>query len=201
MFESVGTDRVIVLDVHNEAAFDNAFRCRTARVEAAEIFAAALAEKIGDRKAVVASPDLGGIKRAQRLSDALIARLGRRVEFAFVEKRRAAGVVSGEAIVGPVEQADVIFYDDMIVSGGTILRAARAAHGAGAARIHVVAPHAAFVPAALEIFQGPDVDSVLVSDSVPLAPAFQPFVGGRLTICSIAPLLARAITDLKPTLD
>ena len=193
MFESVGTDRVVVLDVHNEAAFDNAFRCQTIRVEAAATFASALAPGIGDRNVVVASPDLGGIKRAQRLRDALAARLGRSVEFAFVEKRRTGGVVSGDALVGPVQEADVIFYDDMIVSGGTIVRAARAARSAGAARIHVAAPHAAFVSSALEIFQGAEIDTVLVSDSVPLAPAFAPFVGGRLTICSIASLLARTL--------
>ncbi len=197
MFEAMGVDRVIAVDVHNEAAFDNSFRCQTLRIEAAESFAAALAQTIGDRKAVVASPDVGGIKRAQRMRDALANRLGRDVGFAFVEKRRALGIVSGEALVGAVEEADVVFYDDMIVSGGTILRAAKAARQSGASRIHIAAAHAAFVPSAQALFQGTDIDTVHVSDSVPLATAFAPFVGAKLVLCSVAPLLATAISALS----
>lgn len=196
MFEAVGVDRIMVLDVHNEAAFDNALRCPTVRIEAAEVFAAALAEGLGGRPLIVASPDVGGVKRAQRLREILVRQLGRDVEFAFVEKRRAAGVVCGDALIGHVEGAEVVFYDDMIASGTTILRAAQAARRAGATRVHVAAPHAAFLPSALQIFQADGPDTVLVSDSIPLAPAFAPALGARLKICSVAPLVARTIAEL-----
>jgi ribose-phosphate pyrophosphokinase len=148
MFEAVGVDRVVVLDVHNEAAFDNAFRCPTLRLEAAGLFAASLAGELVERRVVVASPDVGGIKRAQRFRESLARQLATTVEFAFVEKRRARGVVSGDAFVGPADGADIVIYDDMIVSGGTILRAAGAARRAGAKRVYVAAPHAAFQVAA-----------------------------------------------------
>jgi ribose-phosphate pyrophosphokinase len=197
MFEAVGVDCVVALDVHNEAAFDNAFRCRTVRIEAAEAFATEIATTASNRAAVIASPDVGGVKRAQRLRDTLMHQLGREVGFALVEKRRSGGVLSGETLVGDVRDSEVIFYDDMIVSGATILRAAEAARRAGAARVHVAAAHAAFVPSALAMVQGSDVDSVLVSDSIPLTPAFSPFLGGRLKVCSVAPLAARAIAALE----
>lgn len=197
LFEALGIDGVVVLDVHNEAAFDNAFRCQTIRIEAAETFAAEIAIGVGARPIVVASPDVGGVKRAQRLRDALCTRLGREVGFAFVEKRRSAGMLSGEAFVGDVRGSDILFYDDMIVSGGTIVRAAQAARRAGAARIHVAAAHAAFAPSALELLQSDDIATVLVSDSVPLTPAFSPFLGERIKICSVAPLVARTIAALE----
>lgn len=198
LFEAVGIDCAVVVDVHNEAAFDNAFRCRTVRIEAAEAFAAEFnALLAGDRPVVVASPDIGGVKRAQKLRDTLAAASARNVGFAFVEKRREKGVLSGEAIVGDVDGCEIVFYDDMIVSGGTIVRAAQAARRAGAARIYVAAAHAAFAPSAQAIFECDDIACVLVSDSIPLTPAFARFAGERLRICSVAPLVARTIASLE----
>jgi ribose-phosphate pyrophosphokinase len=196
MFEAVGIDCVVVLDVHNEAAFDNAFRISTVRLEAAETFAAALASRAGDRRLVVASPDVGGIKRAQKFRETLSRQLARGVEFAFVEKRRAGGIVSGDALVGSVEDADVVYYDDMIASGTTLVRAVGAARRAGARRIHVATPHAAFLPAASQLFRPGGPDTVMVSDSIPLGAAFMPFLQGTLQICSVAPLFAKTIAGL-----
>jgi ribose-phosphate pyrophosphokinase len=196
MFEALEVDCVVTLDIHNEAAFDNAFRCHTVRLEAADIFSDALARSIGDRAVVVASPDIGGVKRAQRFRESLARRLARDVGFAFVEKRRASGVVSGDALTGEVRDCDVIFYDDMIVSGTTILRAADSARRAGAARVHVAAPHAAFQPAAAKLFEAPDV-TVLTSDSIPIVPPFDRLAGERLQVCSIAPLVAATIQALS----
>jgi ribose-phosphate pyrophosphokinase len=196
MFEAVGVDCVVVLDVHNEAAFDNAFRIPTVRLEAAETFATALAALAGERRLVVASPDVGGVKRAQKFRETLSLRLARNIDFAFVEKRRAGGVVSGDALVGSVGDADVVFYDDLIASGTTLLRAIGAARRAGAGRIHVAAPHAAFLPAALQLFQPEGPATVMVSDSIPVRDPFTPFLQGPLQICSVAPLVARTIAGL-----
>jgi ribose-phosphate pyrophosphokinase len=96
MFEAVGVDCVVVLDVHNDAAFDNAFRIPTVRMEAAETFASAVAGHVGERRVVIASPDVGGIKRAQKFREIVNRELGRDIDLAFVEKRRAGGVVSGD---------------------------------------------------------------------------------------------------------
>lgn len=196
MFEAVGVDCVVVLDVHNDAAFDNAFRIPTVRVEAAETFAAALASRVGERRVVIASPDVGGIKRAQKFREIVSRELGRDIDFAFVEKRRAGGVVSGDALVGSVEGADVVYYDDMIASGTTLVRAAATARRAGARRIHVAAPHAAFLPSASQLFQPEGPETVMVSDSILLQPSFTPFLQGSLQVCSVAPPIARAIAAL-----
>lgn len=197
LMEAVDIDRVVALDIHNEVAFDNAFRCHTVRLEAAEVFAAHLESDICDRPVAVMSPDIGGVKRAQRLRDCLIRTLAREVDFAFVEKRRASGVVSGGTLVGDVDGRVVIIYDDMIATGTTILRACQAARRAGAKSVHVAAAHAAFLPAAIHIFESQAADSVLVTDSIPLRSEFAKWLTtGALRVCSVAPLVARTIQDL-----
>lgn len=194
LFEAVGVDRVVALDVHNEAAFDNAFRCETVRLEATGTLLDQLPQT---GRIVVASPDVGGVKRAQRLRDTMQRRFGRDIDFAFMEKRRAAGIVSGEALVGDVTDSDVILVDDMIVSGTTILRATQAARRAGARRVNVVATHAVFQPAALQLFAEGGPDAVVVSDSVALPAAFAAVPAGQLRVCSIAPLFAATIAQIS----
>jgi ribose-phosphate pyrophosphokinase len=195
MFEAVGTDRVVVLDVHNEAALDNAFRIETLRIEAAATFAAALTID-SSRPLVVASPDAGGMKRAHQFRRLLEARYSGKVGTAFMEKARADGVVSGETFVGDVRDAEVIIYDDMIASGTTILRAVAAARKAGAAKVHAAATHAVFTDHARALFAATGPDSVLVSDSVCLDAQFATGFEARLRVCTVAPLFAEIIRRL-----
>lgn len=196
LMEAVDIDRVVTLDIHNEAAFDNAFRRETVRLEAAEVFAADLAKSVANEPVVVMSPDVGGIKRAQRLRECLVRTLSREVDLVFMEKRRASGIVSGETLVGDVNGRAVIIYDDMIATGTTILRGCQAARRAGAKSVYVAASHAAFLPAAMQLFESRAADSVLVTDSIVLRPEFTPWLAAGLRICSIAPLVARTIQDL-----
>lgn len=196
MFEAMGVDCVVALDIHNEAAFDNAFRCQSVRLDAAETFAASLMPELGTSAVVVASPDIGGVKRAQLFREGLARKLGREVGFAFLEKRRSGGVVSGDMLVGDVENHTLVFYDDMIASGTTIVRACKVARHAGASRVYVAAPHAAFLPEATQLFATEDLHAVLVSDSIPLAPSFANVAGDRLRVCSVAPLIADMIRRL-----
>ena len=57
LFEAIGCDRVVTLDVHNLAAFQNAFRCPTEHLEGKTIFVHHFAPLVSDDKAVVVSPD------------------------------------------------------------------------------------------------------------------------------------------------
>ena len=196
LFEAMRTDRVVVLDVHNEAAFDNAFRCESLRIDAIEPFAEFLSRNIQVRDAVVASPDIGGVKRAQRFRDVLAAKLNADVGFAFMEKRRERGVVSGQILTGEVQDRDLVIFDDMISSGTTILRAALAAKRAGARRVIVMATHPALQPEAVQLWQDDAIESVIVSDSIALPNAFRTFPTNKLQICSLAPLFAQTISML-----
>ena len=103
LFEAVGTDAVMTLDVHNLAAFQNAFRCRTEHLEANMLFVEHFVPVLKDSEVVVVSPDAGGVKRAERLRQLLSHALGKPVGAAFAEKYRSLGVVSGDMVVGDVK--------------------------------------------------------------------------------------------------
>jgi ribose-phosphate pyrophosphokinase len=193
MFEAVGVDRVVTLDVHNPAAFQNAFRCRTEHLEARGLLAHHLATLVGPGAVAVVSPDAGGMKRAQRLRDRLAAQIGRPVAMAIVEKSRALGVVSGDALAGDVRGATTIIVDDMIATGGTIARAARACRREGAVRVLAVATHGLFADGANEALADPAIDAIVVSDAVSRIDALHGAVRARTTVLPTAPLLAEAI--------
>lgn len=201
IMEAVGIDRVVTLETHNEAAFDNAFRCPTVRLEASDVFVPGIAEQVGDQSVVVMSPDIGGVKRAQRLRDCLFRTLSREVDLAFMEKRRAKGVVSGETVVGNLAEHVVVIYDDIIASGSTILRASQAARRAGARSVIVAAAHAAFLSTAIQPFDTHAADAILVTDSITLRPEFTRYLGSGLRVCSIASLLAQTIQNLASHCD
>lgn len=193
LLEAVGTDRVVVLDVHNPAAFQNAFRCSTEQLDTARLFAGYFAARIGAEPVIVVSPDTGGIKRAERLREALGRELGRAVGSAFMEKKRSAGVVSGEALVGEVEGATAIIVDDLISTGGTLLRAAQACRRQGACAVHAAAAHGLFVGEAGRVLADPALDSLVVTGSIPPFRLEGTPARAKLTPIEIAPLLAEAV--------
>ena len=193
LLESAGIDCVVTLDVHNLSAYQNAFRCRTEHLEARKMFAKHFAALAGNEDVVVVSPDTGGVKRAEQFRVALQKRLGRPVESAFMEKKRSAGVVSGEAVVGDVKDRFALIIDDLIASGGTIARAVEACQKRGAARICAAASHGAFTAIADRNLAQPALERQVVTDTIPPFRLHSKACGARLDILSIAPLRAEAI--------
>jgi ribose-phosphate pyrophosphokinase len=167
MFEAMGVDCVVTLDVHNPAAFQNAFRCRTEHLEARNLFVEYLAPLLGETPVVVVSPDVGGTKRAEALRRSLAARLSRSVVGAHVEKYRSQDLVSGEALVGDVAGRTAILIDDMITSGGTVVRAARACRAAGAREVWAAASHGVFTVEAGEALADGAIDRLITLDTIP----------------------------------
>jgi len=195
LFEAVGTDAVVALDVHNPAAFENAFRCPTVALTAAPLFVDYV-KKLADETLCVVSPDAGGTKRVDVVHEALEAALGRRVGKAFVEKRRSAGVVSGELFVGDAGGATALIIDDLISSGGTIERAARAARKAGARRVLAMVTHGLFLPGAAAALEDSAIDRIVVTDSVPAFRLGATGARAKMDIIPVAPLLAETIRRL-----
>jgi ribose-phosphate pyrophosphokinase len=194
LFEAVGTDHLIVLDAHNLAAFENAFRCPVDHLEAAPLMADRLAARIGDTPVSIVSPDIGGAKRAQRLQDLLAARLGRDVGFAIIDKRRSSGVVSGgDLVVGPVEGRHAVLVDDLISAGTTLMRAVQACRKAGARGVDAFATHGVFLPEACQLL-GPDgPDRLVVTDSILPTRLVDEPRSGRLVVLEASALFGEAI--------
>jgi ribose-phosphate pyrophosphokinase len=195
LFEAVGTDCVVTMDVHNLAAYQNAFRCRTEHLEAAPLFVARLAPLLAAAEVAVVSPDAGGIKRAEAFRARLSALLGRPVGAAFAEKYRSAGILTGEGLVGDVAGKVVVIVDDLISAGNTMARAAKACRERGASRILAVATHGVFAAAAAEVLGGSALERVIVTDTIPLR-IVDANLAARIDRLSTAAYFAEAIRRL-----
>jgi ribose-phosphate pyrophosphokinase len=195
LLESVGADRVVTLDVHNRAAYENAFRIPAENLEARRLFADFCASLAGAEDVAVVSPDVGGVKRAEAFRESLEQRLARPCGRAFMEKSRSEGVVSGEALVGDVTDRVAIIIDDLVSSGATLRRAVAACRAAGARRVIAAASHGLFTARAAELLAEPALEELIVTDSVP---PFRLEAGNRarLRVLSVAPLFAEAIRRL-----
>lgn len=193
LFEAVGTELVVALEVHNLVAFQNAFRCRSLHLDPGRLYAQRVAGLVGAAPLVVVSPDPGGVKRAQIFRETLEAMLDRSVGNAFLEKRRSGGVVSGDHFVGEVEGATALVIDDLVSTGGTLARAAAACRERGAGRVFAFAAHGLFVGEAGRLLADSALERCFVTDSVPpfrLPPAL---LKDRVEVLSAAPLVAEAI--------
>jgi ribose-phosphate pyrophosphokinase len=167
LFEAVGVDVLITVDAHSIATFENAFRCQKDHLEAADVFAEHFAARLGKgERLVVVSPDLGGVHRARTFAKALAAHGGRTVELAFLEKQRSEGRVSGALFAGDVSAAEVIIYDDMLSTGGTIARAAEACAERGARAVHAAVTHGLFCGDAVAVLNGTGLASLAITDTV-----------------------------------
>ena len=193
MFEAVGVDSVVTLDVHNLAAFQNAFRCATEHLEARMLFVDHFAKRLRDLDVIVVSPDEGGIKRADAFRRALSQEMKRDLPLGFMEKRRSRDVVSGRGLFADVKDRTVVIIDDLIGTGTTLLRTAAAAREAGAIEVHAAASHGLFVGQAGRVFADPAFDSVVVTDTVPPFRLERDLIEKQIIVLDSTALVADAI--------
>lgn len=183
---SAHLERLVCMDLHSRAVEG----CFPLPVEHASAIPA-LTDHLRTRlpsDAVVVSPDLGAVKRAE----AFARPLG--LPVAVVHKQRLSGAeVKAHGVVGEVKGLHPVLVDDMISTGGTLVAAAQAVLDAGASGpVTVVASHGLFVGPADERLSKLPLARVVVSDSVP-APAK---CGFPLERVSCAPVLAEVIHRL-----
>jgi len=186
---------MVTLEVHNPAAFENAFRCRTVALSGTPLFVDYVKANLTNENLSVISPDAGGMKRAELLRETLEHALGRPLGKGLAEKHRSAGVVSGDLFAGDVIGSTALIVDDLISTGGTLLRTARSARTAGAKRVLAFVTHGLFMTGAAEVLVDPALDQVVISNAVPPF-RLEPAQSKKLVILPAAPLLAEAIRRL-----
>lgn len=188
LVNACGFSRVIGVDLHSESAqgwFSGLFE----HVSAAPLLIEAVRPVLLPGSVVV-SPDLGGAKRAARISRAL------GLPLAVIHKTRtSAEAVEVHRVLGEVRGCNVLIVDDMISTAGTIVSAVAALRGQGcAADVSVAATHALLVGDAVKRLAGAGIRRLIHSDSVPLAKHELPF---RRDVVRLAPLLAAALRGDK----
>jgi ribose-phosphate pyrophosphokinase len=197
LFEAVGTDRIVTLDVHNIAAFQNAFRCESVHLDTRRLFAPVMREIARNLPISIFSPDGGGIKRAQLLRELFEVETGKEASLGFMEKRRSRGTVSGDLFAGEVADRAVFIVDDMIGTGTTMRRAAADCRERGARAVYALAAHGLFGRGSEALFADKLIDRIIVTDSISAnARAKSACLSARLGIVSAAPLIGETVKRL-----
>jgi ribose-phosphate pyrophosphokinase len=178
-----GADRLLLLDLHAEA-IEGFFDVPTDHLSPHRIIADHL-RTLGLQRITVVAPDAGGGRRAEAVANQLGAPI------AFGYKRRASDEeVEMIAVSGDVKDRDCVVVEDIITTGGTISKLAKALRNQGANKVLIAATHPVLTGDAVQRLKNADVEVVIVTDSVPISPEK---LGPPLTVLSVAPLLAEAI--------
>lgn len=194
LLEGMGIDGILTVDVHNVAAFQNAFRCRADHLEAAPLFVQWLLPKLQlQEKIVVVSPDAGGVKRAEAMRQRLESALNRPVDAAFLEKARAKGILRTGRIIGEVTDAAVVIVDDLISTGRTISHAAKLCKDLRATQVYAAVTHGVFVSEANQYLGGDEFDRILITDTISPFRFDPALVSKKMEILAVSELFARAI--------
>jgi ribose-phosphate pyrophosphokinase len=189
LFKTAGADRLITVDLHT-AQIQGFFDGPVDHLVALPLLADYVKENYPDDLAVV-SPDAGRIKVAENWS----ASLGG-VPLAFIHKTRditRPNETKANRVVGEVEGRHCVLVDDMIDTGGTIVQAAEACMSAGAKGVIIVSTHAVFSGPAVQRLKDSVAEEVIVTNTLPLS---EDQMFDKLTVLSIAPLLARAVHEV-----
>ncbi|MCK9870851.1 ribose-phosphate diphosphokinase [Nocardiopsis dassonvillei] len=189
LFRTAGADRMMAVDLHTDQ-IQGFFDGPVDHLFALPILADHIAGRVDQSEITVVSPDAGRVRTADRWADRLGAPL------AIIHKRRdpdVANQVRVHEVVGEVKGRVCVLVDDMIDTGGTIVKASEALFEQGAAKVLVAATHGVLSGPAAERLQNSRISEVVITNSLPV-PEERSFE--KLTQLSIAPLVARAISEV-----
>jgi ribose-phosphate pyrophosphokinase len=184
LLETAGANRIITLDLH-EPAIQGFFDFPTDHVSAIPIFGEYFLNKEFEGKITVVSPDAGGALRARNLGRILLA------DLAIVDKRRPKPNMSVVMnIVGDVRGKTAIIVDDIIDTGGSMVKAAQAVLDAGAKEVYAACTHPVFSGEAIEKIQNSCIKELVVTNTILHSEKLE---GTKIKILTIAPLLGEII--------
>ena len=186
MFTAVGTDRVLTVDLHADQ-IQGFFDIPVDNVYASPLLLADIWRAYGTEDLIVVSPDVGGVVRARavakRLDDA---------DLAIIDKRRPrANVSTVMNIIGDVSGKTCVLVDDIVDTAGTLCAAAAALKEQGARKVAAYCTHAVLSGPAVDNINGSQLDELVVTDTIPLAPAAR--ACNRIRQVGVAELLAETI--------
>jgi ribose-phosphate pyrophosphokinase len=189
LFRTAGANRLMSVDLH-AAQIQGFFDGPVDHLWALPVLSGYVQQKYDTAEMTVVSPDAGRVRVADMWADRLNCAL------AIIHKRRDPNVVNTvvvHEVVGDVSGRVCLLVDDMIDTAGTICQASEALLARGAKSVIAAATHPVLSGPAYERLQASAFQEVIVSNTLPI-PAERRFHG--LTVLSIAPLIARAITEV-----
>lgn len=189
LFRTAGADRLMAVDLHT-SQIQGFFDGPVDHLFALPVLSEYVADNVDLSRVTVVSPDAGRVRVAERWTDVLGTPL------AIIHKRRDPDVpnqVKVFEVVGEVKDRVCVVVDDMIDTGGTIVKAADTLFDQGAADVIVTATHGVLSDPATERLKNSRISEVIVTDTLPIASEKR---SDKLTVLPIAPLIAKAISEV-----
>ena len=189
MIASVGTDRVVTLDLHADQ-IQGFFDMPMDNIYASPVL-------IGDiwkheySDLIIVSPDVGGVVRARAVANHLD-----NADLAIIDKRRPrANEAKVMNIIGDVDGRSCVIVDDMVDTAGTLCKAADALKENGAKRVVAYCTHPVLSGPAIDNISQSSLDELVVTDTIPLSPAGQ--ACATIRQLTVAELIAESINRIS----
>jgi ribose-phosphate pyrophosphokinase len=188
LLEESGANRVLSMDLHSPQ-IQGFFSVPVDNLMASPVLANHIKTLKLDEVTVV-SPDAGGVGRARVFAKRLDAPL------AIIDKRRPApNVAEVLHVIGDVAGRNVVVFDDMVDTAGTLTASARALRAGGAKRIFSAATHPILSGQAIDRISGSNLERIFVTNTIPLTD--KAAATGRFTVLSVAELFGEAIRRIN----
>jgi len=178
LLETAGATRIMTMDLHADQ-IQGFFEKPVDHLFASTIFLPLLKSLEVDNL-TIASPDMGGLKRAYSYSKLLESDV-----VICYKQRKAANLVSTMELIGDVKNRNVVLVDDMMDTGGTISRAADLMMERGASSVRALCTHPILSGDAYETIERSAISELWVTDSIPLKKE-----SDKIKVISCAPLFA-----------
>ncbi|MGC2433236.1 MAG: ribose-phosphate pyrophosphokinase [Desulfobaccales bacterium] len=183
LITTAGANRMLTMDLHS-GQIQGFFDIPVDHLYAAPVTLEYIRENFSP-DVVVVSPDSGGVERARAFAKRLNTSL------AIIDKRRDAAAIKAMTLIGNVWGKEAIILDDMITSGATLTMAAELLIRHGVRTVHACVTHPVMSRHAVSNIQGSLVQSLAVTDTIPLSPEAAAL--DKIRVLSVAPLLGEAI--------
>jgi ribose-phosphate pyrophosphokinase len=190
LFRTAGANRIMAVDLHT-AQIQGFFDGPVDHLFAMPVLSEYVKSKVAPELVTIVAPDAGRVRVAERWSDEFDG-----APLAIIHKRRDPDVpnqAKTSEVVGAVEGRTCVIVDDMIDTGGTIVQAAESLFAKGAARVVAAATHGVLSGPAVDRLKNSAISEVIVTNTLPIAEDKR---FDKLTVLSIAPMLAMAISEV-----
>ncbi|NCT09035.1 MAG: ribose-phosphate pyrophosphokinase [Flavobacteriia bacterium] len=178
LLQVAGATRIMTMDLHADQ-IQGFFEKPVDHLFASSIFLPYI-KNLHLENLTIASPDMGGSKRAYAYSNHLLSDV-----VICYKQRKKANVIAHMELIGEVEGRNVILVDDMIDTGGTLAHAANLMMERGAKSVRAVCTHALLSGNAYEKIENSALTELIVSDTIPLKKDIS-----KIKVVSCAPLFA-----------
>lgn len=179
LLTAAGATRIMTMDLHADQ-IQGFFEIPVDHLYASTIFVDYI-QSLNLDNLTIASPDMGGAKRAKNYA----GHLGAEVVIAYKERKKA-NVVEEMFLIGDVKNKNVVLIDDMIDTAGTLCKAADILVKNGAKSVRAMATHGVLSGKAYENIENSSLEEVIVTDTIPLKEG----LSSKIKVLSCAPLFS-----------